>query len=155
MNGSTRSPSAIGNGLVAGFARHRRDDGLEHARGAAARPRAEHRAGARHRQGRSGIKEFEDDLAAGALQRPLALGLRHRLGRRCAACSARPGLSPRARDRRPRRRDLGQRPGHAARARDRPAVVFWGKEEVAIDLFHHAVYAIATGAGVRADRPIG
>jgi hypothetical protein len=23
--------------------------------------------------------------------------------------------------------------------------VFWGKEEVAIDLFHHAVYALATG----------
>jgi hypothetical protein len=23
--------------------------------------------------------------------------------------------------------------------------VFWGKEEVAIDLFHHTVYAVATG----------
>jgi hypothetical protein len=27
-----------------------------------------------------------------------------------------------------------------------PPFVFWGKEEVAIDLFHHAVYATATGA---------
>jgi hypothetical protein len=27
-----------------------------------------------------------------------------------------------------------------------PPLVFWGREEVAIDLFHHAVYAIATGA---------
>ena len=27
-----------------------------------------------------------------------------------------------------------------------PPFVFWGREEVAIDLFHHAVYAIATGA---------
>ena len=26
-----------------------------------------------------------------------------------------------------------------------PPFVFWGKEEVAIDLFHHAVYATATG----------
>jgi len=27
-----------------------------------------------------------------------------------------------------------------------PPLVFWGAEEVAIDLFHHAVYATATGA---------
>jgi hypothetical protein len=27
-----------------------------------------------------------------------------------------------------------------------PPVVFWRPEEIAIDLFHHAVYAIATGA---------
>jgi hypothetical protein len=26
-----------------------------------------------------------------------------------------------------------------------PPFVFWGKEEVAIDVFHHAVYAVATG----------
>ena len=30
-----------------------------------------------------------------------------------------------------------------------PPFVFWGREEVAIDLFHHAVYAIATGAAYR------
>jgi hypothetical protein len=27
-----------------------------------------------------------------------------------------------------------------------PPFVFWGRKEVAIDLFHHAVYALATGA---------
>jgi hypothetical protein len=27
-----------------------------------------------------------------------------------------------------------------------PPFVFWGREEIAIDLLHHAVYAIATGA---------
>jgi len=27
-----------------------------------------------------------------------------------------------------------------------PPSIFWGKEEVAIDLFHHVVYAAATGA---------
>jgi hypothetical protein len=26
-----------------------------------------------------------------------------------------------------------------------PPFIFWGKEEVAIDLFHHTVYALATG----------
>ena len=26
-----------------------------------------------------------------------------------------------------------------------PPLVFWGREEVAIDVFHHAVYAVATG----------
>jgi hypothetical protein len=26
-----------------------------------------------------------------------------------------------------------------------PPVVFWSKEEIAIDLFHHAVYTVATG----------
>ena len=26
-----------------------------------------------------------------------------------------------------------------------PPFVFWGRDEVAIDLFHHAVYAVATG----------
>ncbi len=27
-----------------------------------------------------------------------------------------------------------------------PPFVFWGRREVAIDLFHHAIYALATGA---------
>jgi hypothetical protein len=30
-----------------------------------------------------------------------------------------------------------------------PPAIFWGKEEVAIDLFHHVVYATATGAAYR------
>jgi hypothetical protein len=30
-----------------------------------------------------------------------------------------------------------------------PPVVFWAKEEIAIDAFHHAVYAAATGAAYR------
>src|SRR3954470_21980697 len=30
-----------------------------------------------------------------------------------------------------------------------PPAIFWGKEEVAIDLFHHVVYAAATGAAYR------
>jgi hypothetical protein len=30
-----------------------------------------------------------------------------------------------------------------------PLSIFWGKEEVAIDAFHHAVYALATGIAYR------
>ena len=30
-----------------------------------------------------------------------------------------------------------------------PPAIFWGKEEVAIDLFHHVVYATARGAAYR------
>jgi len=30
-----------------------------------------------------------------------------------------------------------------------PPAVFWGKEEIAIDAFHHAVYAAATGLAYR------
>jgi hypothetical protein len=31
-----------------------------------------------------------------------------------------------------------------------PPFVFWGKEEVAIDVFHHTVYAVATGLAYEA-----
>jgi hypothetical protein len=30
-----------------------------------------------------------------------------------------------------------------------PPFVFWGKKEVAIDLWHHGVYALATGIAYR------
>jgi hypothetical protein len=39
-----------------------------------------------------------------------------------------------------------------------PPFVFWGRKEIAIDLFHHTVYALATGAAyelVRAGRRNG
>ena len=35
-----------------------------------------------------------------------------------------------------------------------PPSVFWPKEEIAIDAFHHAVYATATGISVRADQQL-
>ena len=95
-----------------------------------------------------GIKEFEADIAAGALQRPLALGLRDDVGRR---------PRPARRD-----RDLpeGSEAAHGAAVWGSAAVtlpalevappfVFWGRKEVAIDLFHHAVYATATGIAYR------
>ena len=52
---------------------------------------------------------------------------------------------PPGRDRRPRRRDLGQRAGDAPGARGRAADRLLGPEEIAIDAFHHTVYAMATG----------
>ena len=125
--------------------RHRGDDGLEHARGQAAPPRAELDAPARATAKALGIQEFDDDRRAGPLQRPLALGLRHRLGRRARAAR-------RDRPAAPRRRPPPTAPrSGAARQVTLPALevappfVFWGAEEVAIDVFHHAVYAAATG----------
>ena len=106
--------------------RHRRDDGLDarSRRGCAAARRARRRPARRPRC--SGSSEFEDDLAAGALQRPLALGLRHRLGRRAR---------PARRDRAARRGRAtaahgaaisGQRQVTLPGARDRPAVRLLG-----------------------------
>ena len=56
------------------------------------------------------------------------------------------GLPPAHGDRRARRRRLGQRAGDAPRARHRAAGRSSGaSEEIAIDAFHHTVYAVATG----------
>jgi hypothetical protein len=30
-----------------------------------------------------------------------------------------------------------------------PPSIFWGKEEIALDAFHHAVYALASGIAYR------
>ena len=91
-----------------------------------------------------GIKEFDADLAAGALQRPLALGLRHRLGRR-----ARPAgdgrAVPRAATAAHGAAIYGAAQVTLPALEVAPPSVFWGPEEVAIDAFHHAVYAAATG----------
>ena len=144
MSRVTSSPAAIGKGLVAGFAGTAAmtvSSTLE----ARIRGRAPSSAPARATAKVLGIKEFEDGVAAGALQRPLALGLRHRLGRR-----ARPARRDRhvaaGGDDRARRRDLrAPRRSRCRRSRSRRRSIFWGKQEIAIDAFHHAVYAAATG----------
>ena len=78
--------------------RHRGDDGVEHARGAPAPPRGEHRARPRDGQG-PGHRRVRGRPRPGALQRPLALGLRHRLGRRARAARRRRAWRRRARPR--------------------------------------------------------
>ena len=113
------------------------------------------RAASRRRRARpprcSGIAEFEDDLAHARFTTSRT-GATAPAGASCAACSAPPACRRRA-PRRPTARRSG-----AARAVTLPALdvappfVFWGKEEVAIDVFHHLVYAVATGAGLRARR---
>ena len=140
----TNLANSIGKGLVAGFAGTAAmtvSSTLE----AKLRGRAPSSAPARATAKVLGHQGVRGRRREGALQRPLPLGLRHRRGASCAGCSAPPGMPARGRDRSPRRGHLRRRPGHAPGARDRAAVVFWGKQEVAIDAFHHAVYAAATG----------
>ena len=77
--------------------RHRRDDGLQHARGAVARPRPEHGAGAGDREG-AGHRRLRLRSRPGPLQRPRALGLR--AGASCTASSRSPAsrrAAPRSR----------------------------------------------------------
>ena len=120
-----RSPSAIGKGLRRRLGRHRGDDGLEHARGEAARPRAEP-APARATAKVLGIEAFEDDVAQAA-STTSRTGATAPAGASCAGCSAPRACPPAGRDRGPRRRRLGQRAGDAAGARRRAAVDLLGQ----------------------------
>jgi hypothetical protein len=40
---------------------------------------------------------------------------------------------------------MGERADHPARAGHRPPAIFWAPQEIAIDAFHHVVFAAATG----------
>ena len=136
--------AAIGKGLVAGFAGTAAmtvSSTIE----AKLRGRAlEHRAGARDREG-ARDRGVRGRPRAGALQRPLALGLRHRLGRRARAARA-TGLPAAAATAAHGAAVWGSAqvtlPGARRRAAGRSS---GAREEVAIDVFHHTVYAIATG----------
>ena len=92
-----------------------------------------------------GIADVRGRHRPGALQRPLALGLRHRLGRRARAARRRRGLAP-ARATAAHGAAIWGSAAVTLPALDiAPPFIFWGKQEVAIDLFHHTVYAVATG----------
>ena len=128
--------------------RHGRDDCLQHGRGAICAAAPPSTAPARATAKVLGIKEFEDDLAQARFNDISHWGYGTSLGSRCAASSA-SSVSRRAPPRPP------TAPRSTARAQVTlpalevaPPSVFWGKEEVAIDAFHHLVYATATGAGV-------
>lgn len=133
---------AVGKCLIAGLRRHGRDDPLEHARGETSRARALVRPGpgdgqdARHQEIRG-------------LRRPGPLNDLSHWGYGtgwacCADCSARPECLPRRRRRRTARHLPGG-PGDLPALEIAPPSVFWAREEIAIDAFHHAVYAAATG----------
>ena len=116
------------------------DDHLEHGRGAASPAPAKFSAGARDGQvlgitrSPTTIQARFNDLAHWGYG--TAWGSR-------AACST-PGLPPRG-DGRSRSRRMGQRAADAPRLDVAPPAIFWPPREIAIDAFHHAVYAVATG----------
>lgn len=139
--------ASIGKGLVAGFAGTAAmtvSSSVE----ARLRHRAASSAPARATAKVLGIKEFEDGVAAARFNDLAHWGYGTGWGIVRGVLAA-AGLSPR-----------GATVAHGAAVWGSAAVslpaleiappfVFWGKKEVAIDLWHHAVYAGATGLAYR------
>jgi hypothetical protein len=144
MSGATeRVAGSIGKGLVAGFigtAAMTVSSTLE----AKLRGRAASSAPARATAKALGIKEFEDDLAYARFSDlshwgygtgwGVVRGLLASAGMPARAATAAHGAAI-----------YGAAQVTLPAMEVVPPVVFWPKEEIAIDLFHHAVYATATG----------
>jgi hypothetical protein len=144
MNLVSTMAANLGKGLVAGFvgtAAMTVSSSLE----ARIRGRSASSAPARATAKVLGIKEFEDDIAAARFNDLSHWGYGTMWGA-VRGLLATVGLSPRA-----------ATPAHYGAiwgsslvmlpALDvAPPVFFWRKQEVAIDVFHHLVYAVATGA---------
>jgi len=143
MKALAKTASAIGDGLVAGFlgtAAMTVSSTVE----AKLRGRAPSTAPARATAKALGIREFDSDLAKARFNDLSHWGYGTGWGVVRGVLGA-----------------TGMRPGRATAAHGAavwgsaavtlpaldvaPPFVFWGREEVAIDLFHHAVYAVATG----------
>ena len=135
--------SAIGDGLVAGFvgtAAMTVSSTLE----ARLRGRAPSTAPARATAKALGIAEFEDDIARARFNDlshwgygtgwGVVRGVLGATGMRPAKATAAHGAAV-----------WGSAAVTLPALDVAPPFVFWGREEVAIDLFHHAVYAVATG----------
>jgi hypothetical protein len=143
MSALSKLSAAIGDGLVAGFlgtAAMTASSTLE----ARLRGRAPSTAPARATAKALGIADFEDDIARARFNDLSHWGYGTGWGvvRGLLGATGMPARKATA--------------GHGAAIWGSAAVtlpaleiappfVFWGKEEVAIDLFHHAVYAVATG----------
>jgi hypothetical protein len=135
---------AIGDGIVAGFvgtAAMTVSSTIE----ARLRHRAPSTAPARATAKALGIAEFEDDLARARFNDlshwgygtgwGVVRGLLGASGLRPARATAAHGAAV-----------WGSAAVTLPALDVAPPFVFWGRKEVAIDLFHHAVYAVATGA---------
>jgi hypothetical protein len=148
MNAFTKLSTAIGDGLVAGFvgtAAMTVSSTLE----ARLRGRAPSTAPARATAKALGIAEFDGDIARARFNDLSHWGYGTGWGvvRGLLGVAGLPGRKATA--------------AHGAAIWGSAAVtlpafeiappfVFWGKEEVAIDLFHHTVYAVATGLAYEA-----
>jgi hypothetical protein len=139
--------SSIGKGLVAGFvgtAAMTVSSSLE----ARIRHRAASSAPARGTAKILGIKEFEDARAAARFNDLSHWGYGTGWGVVRGVLAA-AGLSPRQATAAHGAAIWGSAAVTLPALEVAPPFVFWGAKEVAIDLWHHAVYTAATGAAYR------
>jgi hypothetical protein len=135
--------SSIGKGLVAGFvgtAAMTVSSSFE----ARIRGRAASSAPARATAKVLGIKEFEDDIAAARFNDLSHWGYGTTWGVVRGLLAA-AGLSPKAATAAHGAAVWGSAAVTLPALEVAPPFVFWGRKEVAIDLWHHTVYAAATG----------
>lgn len=139
--------SSIGKGLVAGFvgtAAMTVSSTLE----AKIRHRAASSAPARATAKVLGIKEFEDDIAAARFNDLSHWGYGTGWGVVRGLLGA-TGMSPKAATAAHGAAIWGSAQITLPALEVAPPFIFWGKREVAIDVFHHTVYAAATGLAYR------
>jgi hypothetical protein len=135
--------SSIGKGLLAGFvgtAAMTVSSTLE----ARLRHRAASSAPARATAKVLGIKEFEDDIAAARFNDLSHWGYGTGWGVVRGLLAA-TGMSPKAATAAHGAAIWGSAQVTLPALEVAPPVVFWPKREIAIDVFHHAVYTVATG----------
>src|ERR671918_2150258 len=138
---------AIGKGLVAGFAGTAAmtiSSTLE----AKLRGRAPSSAPARATAKVLGIKEFDSELAHARFNDLSHWGYGTMWGVVRGLLGA-TGMSPRAATAAHGAAIWGSAQVTLPALEVAPPFIFWGKKEVAIDLWHHAVYATATGLAYR------
>lgn len=139
--------SSVGKGLLAGFvgtAAMTVSSSLE----ARIRHRAASSAPARATTKVLGIKEFEDDIAAARFNDLSHWGYGTGWGMVRGLLAAL-GLSPKAATAAHGAAVWGSAQVTLPALEVAPPFVFWGKKEVAIDLWHHTVYTVATGLAYR------
>lgn len=139
--------SSIGKGLVAGVvgtAAMTVSSSLE----ARIRRRAASSAPARATAKVLGIKEFEDDIAAARFNDISHWGYGTMWGVARGLLAA-TGMSPRTATAAHGAAVWGSAQVTLPALEVAPPFVFWGRKEVAIDLWHHGVYALATGLAYR------
>jgi len=143
MNALTKTAGAVGDGLVAGFlgtAAMTVSSTIE----ARLRGRAPSTAPARATAKALGIRAFDSDLAQARFNDLSHWGYGTGWGVVRGILGA-TGLAP-ARATAAHGLIFAGTPAVTLPALDvAPPFVFWGRKEVAIDLLHHAVYAVATG----------
>jgi hypothetical protein len=139
--------SNVGKGLAAGFvgtAAMTVSSSIE----ARLRHRAASSAPARATAKVLGIKEFEDDIAAARFNDLSHWGYGTMWGV-VRGLLGTTGLSPRVATAAHGAAIWGSAQVTLPALEVAPPFVFWGRKEVAIDLWHHAVYATATGIAYR------